>query len=95
MFIKLVLVTVLACGINGYVSWNSHLRDRIRVLIPENGLVEGVTVWMETVLLPASGGVPKLGDRMVNMFLGIPYAKPPVDERRFKVIFCFVFLLKR
>lgn len=46
----------------------------------------GTTVYVQTFVGNVKGKVVEVGGRMYNVFLGIPYAQPPVKELRFKVI---------
>lgn len=48
--------------------------DEVRVEMPNIGIVIGRTMAYQPY-------------RYINLFLGVPYAKPPVYERRFKVPF--------
>lgn len=47
------------------------------------------SVWVEQGLV--KGRIYKIGKNLMQMFLGIPYAEPPVGENRFKVRLLILF----
>lgn len=64
--------------------WTKLVLSCIFVAVPATTTVLAEPV-VETPLGTVTGLVDSSADVPVEVFLGIPYAKPPVDERRFRL----------